>query len=488
MPIPDTQELEDTVLDILKRARKNGQLSDLTPRMVREEMEKRFSLSEDALGTKKYKSFIKDAIRATLDKLEEEDGEDEVEESDKETQPKSSKKRKPSHSEVAKAKGPPPKEAEGTNKADKRKRKSVCTRVLLSGSDSNAPAQKAVVELSDEEPEVGEDEASESEAPPPNKPSARSKPPKGKLDKAAKPRKTPKKPESHKAYKSVATIETSDEDVPEEQPAPSRSSEQGQKSMKSSPPKKQMPSSKSKNSTKEKEESDAEMSTRDLAGPSSSKNQPKPKSPAKSPKSPSKKKKDVLPKDPMESELSSVIDEPPKKRRKKQEKDSAKPQKAEKAKRVKKTKEPPSKDEETVNRLKVDSSCTIVLRANRAVPQSIVAACGVRKVWKKEFEGLDKPSQQIKRLHEILHSLGMSSRYSLEKAKTIREQRELAQELKDVQEFEKATRRRDGGRVKDSDSAGEPGEQSDSDAEMPTQKRTSARAIRTFLESQSDEE
>jgi hypothetical protein len=40
--------------------------SDLTPRMVREEMEKRFSLEEEALGTKKYKSFIKDAIRATL--------------------------------------------------------------------------------------------------------------------------------------------------------------------------------------------------------------------------------------------------------------------------------------------------------------------------------------------------------------------------------------------------------------------------------------
>jgi len=134
---------------------------------------------------------------------------------------------------------------------------------------------------------------------------------------------------------------------------------------------------------------------------------------------------------------------------------------------VKKTKEPPSKDEETVNRLK-----------------SIVAACGVRKVWKKEFEDLDKPSQQIKRLHEILRDLGMPSRYSLEKAKTIKEQRELAQELKDVQEFEKATRRRDGG--KGSDEAGEPGEQNDSDVEVPTQKRTSARAIMSFLESQSD--
>lgn len=56
-------------------------------------------------------------------------------------------------------------------------------------------------------------------------------------------------------------------------------------------------------------------------------------------------------------------------------------------------------------------------------------ACGVRKIWKKEFEGLDKASQQVERLHSILGDLGMTPRYSLEKAKAIREQRELAQEL-----------------------------------------------------------
>lgn len=59
----------------------------------------------------------------------------------------------------------------------------------------------------------------------------------------------------------------------------------------------------------------------------------------------------------------------------------------------------------------------------------MVVACGVRKVWKKEFEGLDKPSQQIKRLHLILDDLGMTPRYSIEKARAIRERRELAQEL-----------------------------------------------------------
>lgn len=61
--------------------------------------------------------------------------------------------------------------------------------------------------------------------------------------------------------------------------------------------------------------------------------------------------------------------------------------------------------------------------------QSLVVACGIRKVWSKVFEGMDKPSQQIKKLKEILSDLGMKGRYSLEQAKAIREKRELAQEL-----------------------------------------------------------
>lgn len=58
-----------------------------------------------------------------------------------------------------------------------------------------------------------------------------------------------------------------------------------------------------------------------------------------------------------------------------------------------------------------------------------MVACGVRKVWKKEFADLDTPSGQVRRLREILKDLGMSGRPSLEKAKSLRAQRELAQEL-----------------------------------------------------------
>ncbi len=61
--------------------------------------------------------------------------------------------------------------------------------------------------------------------------------------------------------------------------------------------------------------------------------------------------------------------------------------------------------------------------------QSFVLACGVRKVWAKVFQGMDQPSQQIKKLKEILADLGMTSRMSLEQAKAIRAKRELAQEL-----------------------------------------------------------
>ena len=61
--------------------------------------------------------------------------------------------------------------------------------------------------------------------------------------------------------------------------------------------------------------------------------------------------------------------------------------------------------------------------------QSLVVACGVRKVWSKEFKDLDKPSDQIRRLRQILADLGMTGRMSLEQAKAIKEKREFAQEL-----------------------------------------------------------
>jgi hypothetical protein len=61
--------------------------------------------------------------------------------------------------------------------------------------------------------------------------------------------------------------------------------------------------------------------------------------------------------------------------------------------------------------------------------QAFVVACGVRKTWTKVFEGLDTPGQQIKKLRDILADLGMSGRPSMERAKAIKQERELQKEL-----------------------------------------------------------
>lgn len=59
-----------------------------------------------------------------------------------------------------------------------------------------------------------------------------------------------------------------------------------------------------------------------------------------------------------------------------------------------------------------------------------MTACGARKVWSKEFKDIaDDKGAQIRRLKGLLAELGMTSRLSMEKAKAIRAQRELAQEL-----------------------------------------------------------
>ena len=145
-----------------------------------------------------------------------------------------------------------------------------------------------------------------------------------------------------------------------------------------------------------------------------------------------------------------------------------------------------------------------------------MVACGVRKVWSKVFEGMDKPSQQIGKLKEILSDLGMKGRFSLEQAKSIREKRELAQELgkldscvytinfqlfaEDVQSFEKAVvGKKRGDRQSDSEEdGGSPGPKrrkvpqstvySDIILMSTQQKRSARQSIMAFLQSQSGSE
>jgi hypothetical protein len=128
-----------------------------------------------------------------------------------------------------------------------------------------------------------------------------------------------------------------------------------------------------------------------------------------------------------ESELSSLIDESPK-RKKRQKKDpSEKRGKAKEPKAKPKAKAAASKgakdddpDQAEIKRL-----------------QGWLVKCGIRKVWSKELAKCDTPREKIKHLKDMLKDAGMDGKYSVEKAARIKEQREFAKDLEAIQEGEK---------------------------------------------------
>ncbi|KAJ7855895.1 hypothetical protein B0H14DRAFT_726856 [Mycena olivaceomarginata] len=167
-----------------------------------------------------------------------------------------------------------------------------------------------------------------------------------------------------------------------------------------------------------------------------------------------------------DSELSVLDDEPPKKKKLKTTKPKDKGDGKSKSSKGKATVSL-SKDEETIKRLK-----------------SLVLACGIRKQWAKVFKDVDSPSQQIRILKQTLTDLGMSGRMSLEQAKAIKEKRELAQELEDVQAFAAATTK---SKAKASEAPEE--DEEGSEEELPAKRKTNARkSIMAFLGDQSDDE
>lgn len=163
-----------------------------------------------------------------------------------------------------------------------------------------------------------------------------------------------------------------------------------------------------------------------------------------------------------EFKISTLVDETPRRRKKARTTDQETRGKSGQAKKGKQSTATASlsKDEAVIKRLK-----------------SLVAACG-----------------QIKKLREILAEMGMTGRYSLEQAKRIKEKRELAKELEDVQSFQQSvidraftgrkTSRPDNLKIElsDADEA--------EDVAMPPmqQKRTALQSIRAFLEDQGDDE
>ncbi|KYG41616.1 hypothetical protein M433DRAFT_53324, partial [Acidomyces richmondensis BFW] len=119
------------------------------------------------------------------------------------------------------------------------------------------------------------------------------------------------------------------------------------------------------------------------------------------------------------SDLSSVIDEPPKRKRKKSTSSDVK-EKNNKAAKLAKAGKDLSPDELEIKRL-----------------QSYLLKCGVRKVWSRELKKFSTNKEKISHLKTALKDVGMTGRFNAEKARQIRESRELAAELEAAQEFNK---------------------------------------------------
>lgn len=125
-----------------------------------------------------------------------------------------------------------------------------------------------------------------------------------------------------------------------------------------------------------------------------------------------------------ESELSVLVDEEPKRKRKGRNPRSTKPATKKsggpKSRVTKGTDQSADPDAEEIKRL-----------------QGWLVKCGCRKMWYKELAPYDTPKLKIRHLKEMLSDIGMTGRFSIEKATQIREERELKADLEAVQEGDK---------------------------------------------------
>ena len=142
-----------------------------------------------------------------------------------------------------------------------------------------------------------------------------------------------------------------------------------------------------------------------------------------------------------ESDLSSVIDDPPPRKKKRQTKSTSpstvsktKPKKATAPKAAKAAGKQLSPDEEEIKRL-----------------QSWLLKCGVRKLWHRELAKCDGSKEKIRHLKKMLEDVGMTGRFSAEKAGQIKEARELAAEIEAAKEFNQKWGQKGSGEEEDDD-------------------------------------
>jgi hypothetical protein len=120
-----------------------------------------------------------------------------------------------------------------------------------------------------------------------------------------------------------------------------------------------------------------------------------------------------------DSDLSSLIDETPKKKRQKRA-GASKAKSKSKAKKEGKKAENLSPDEAEIKSL-----------------QGWLLKCGVRKMWFRELAPYPTADDKIAHLKDLLREAGMDGRYSVEKAKQIKDRRELEADLEAVQDYSK---------------------------------------------------
>ncbi|KAJ4474973.1 hypothetical protein J3R30DRAFT_3706809 [Lentinula aciculospora] len=436
---PNPNVVSDMTRKIVFDAGKDGTLSNLTPNVIRERLENDLALENGSLKPLKYviRKAIEKALKETEEDEEEEDLDDNGEVSEEQEQ------------EVAtKIKTKKEKQKKTTEKPSTKKPSKSTPKLEQPSSEAPTKSKKRKSELEDE--------------------SGSSKTKKSRLSNASNDAKSKKKKET-KAFPSAAVVPPSSDF---EDDVPAKLTQDDLFSANETTP--QKPASKQEPIEKHvsiaNEISDTESPPPQLGEPEKS-----------------------------ESELSVLIDEPPKRKKKGKAKEvSKKPvslssildqsieEQSSETSEVKEKKKRKgaaittlSKDEETIKRLK-----------------SLINACGVRKVWSKLFKDIDDShSKQIALLRKMLADLGMTGRLSMEQAKVIKEKRELASELADVQSFEQSVKKQSS---RDSRSAAtkeksvevESDKGSDEEGDIrPAKRKTNARqSIMAFLGDQSDSE
>lgn len=105
--------------------------------------------------------------------------------------------------------------------------------------------------------------------------------------------------------------------------------------------------------------------------------------------------------------------------------------------------------------------------------QGWLVKCGIRKMWWRELQPYETPKAKIKHLKGMLEDAGMKGRYSLERARQIREERELRADLEQIQQGAKQWGTRSG----------------DEGSDGPPPRRAAARGRQAlaFLESEGEE-